>query len=192
MHHRFVVWAFPVMPALAVAITVLALTPTRGAAQSLVVSPRVTLMGGDESAASAGLRAEVGSSRFALFGQLGGFAASQECSDLIAPQRCSTPSSSGLELLGGVRLALPRLGPVRPAISLGVGALLWDDFRTTDNGTGSIWEAELRVGVTVASWADLLLGTVVKSVGNRAGGTTLVPDRGTYGGIVVGLLIPVM
>jgi len=188
MHHRFVVWALPLMPALVVAITVSALTPTAGAGQSLVVSPRVSLMGGDETAASAGLRAEVGSSRLAVFGQFGGFAVSQGGCDLISP----CPSGGGIELLGGVRLSLPRRGPVRPAISLGAGALLWDDHGPTNSRAGTIWEAELRVGVKVSSWADLLLGAVVKSVAQSvSGGMRIERVRGTFGGIVVGLLIPV-
>lgn len=191
MNHRFVAWSLAVIPILTGAITVLALMPTAGAAQSLVVSPRVSLMGGDETAGSAGLRAEVGSSTLALFGQFGGLRVVQRC-DLVIPPHCNTPSDGGLELLGGVRLALPRLGPARPAISLGAGALFWGDDQPFKSGTGSVWEAELRVGVKVASWADLLLGAVVKSVGQSvSGGMILERDRGTYGGVVVGLLIPV-
>jgi len=194
MHRCFVVWALPVMPALAVAISVPALTPTAGAAQSVVVSPRVALMGGDEAAASAGLRAEVGSPWLSVFGQGGWFGTTHDCTASI-PATCTSPSSGGLELLGGVRLGLPRLGPVRPAISLGAGALIWNDDQQFGGmgGTGSIWEAELRVGIKVFSWADILLGAVVKSVGQSvSGGMILERDRGTYGGIVVGLLIPVM
>ena len=182
---------FAVMPALTVAIAVLALTPTPGAAQSLVVSPRVSVMGGDETAASAGLRAEVGSSTVALFGQFGWFGASHDCT-LSIPPSCTTPSSGGLELLGGVRLALPRLGPVRPAISLGAGAMIWNNDGPFESGTESVWEAELRLGIRVFSWGDLLLGGTVKSVGQSvSSGIGLARDRGTYGGVVVGLLIPV-
>ena len=194
IQRRVVAWYFAVMPAPTVAIAVLALTPTPGAAQSLVVSPRVSVMGGDKTAASAGLRAEVGSSTVALFGQFGWFGVSHDCL-LIAPPSCTTPSSGGLELLGGVRLALPRLGPVRPAISLGAGALIWNDDRQFGGlgGTGSIWEAELRLGIRAFSWGDLLLGGTVKSVGQSvSGGIGLARDRGTYGGVVVGLVIPVM
>ncbi len=185
---RFVAWAHP---ALMVAVTVSALTPTPGRAQSLVVSPRVSLMGGDEGAGSAGLRVEAGSSTLALFGQVGWFGATHNC-QLSDPPSCTTPSSGGLELLGGLRLALPRLGPIRPAISLGGGALMWDDDQPFRGGTESVWEAELRAGVKVSSWADLLLGAVVKSAGQSvSGGKRIARDRGTYGGVVVGLLIPV-
>lgn len=69
---------------------------------------------------------------------------------------------------------------------------MWDDDQPFRGGTESVWEAELRVGVKVSSWADLLLGAVVKSIGQSvSGGKMLFRDRGTYGGIVVGLLIPV-
>lgn len=188
---RFVAWALPVMPSLMVAVTVSALTPAQVTAQSLVVSPRVSVMGGNETAWSAGPRVEVGSI-IAVFGQFGVLHVSQRC-DLVFPPSCTTPSSAGLELLGGVRLALPRLGPVRPAISLGAGTMVWNDDQPFESGTGSVWEAELRVGVNVASWADLLLGGVVKSVGQSvSGGMRLERDRGTYGGVVIGLLIPLM
>ena len=189
MRYRVIAWRFPVIPALTVAIAVLAMGPALGAAQSLIVSPRVSVMGGDETAASAGLRAEVGSSRFAVFGQFGGFAVSQGGCDVSSP----CPSGGGIELLGGVRLSPPRLGPVRPAVSLGAGALLWDDHGPTNSRAGTIWEAELRVGVRAFSWADLLLGAVVKSVAQSvSGGMRIERDRGTFGGIVVGLVIPVM
>ena len=188
IQRRVVAWYFAVMPAPTVAIAVLALTPTPGAAQSLVVSPRVSVMGGDETAASAGLRAEVGSSRIAVFGQFGGFAVSQGGCDLSS----ACPSGGGIELLGGVRLSLPRLGPVRPAVSLGAGALLWDDHGPTNSRAGTIWEAELRAGGGAFSWADLLLGAVVKSVAQSvSGGMRIERDRGTFGGVVVGLVIPV-
>lgn len=75
----------------------------------------------------------------------------------------------------------------------GAGAMIWNDDPPFTSGTESVWEAELRVGVRVASWADLLLGAVLKSVGQSvSGGMILERDRGTYGGVVVGLLIPVL
>ena len=182
-----VAWFLTVIRELAIVTAVVALIPTPGGAQSLVVSPRVSVMGGEETAGSYGLRAEVGSSSIALFGQGGAFRTGQAC-DLIPP--CP---SGGLELLGGVRLTLPRLGVVNPAVSLGAGVLVWDDEPPFKGGTESVWEAELRLGVRVFSWADLLLGGVVKSIGQSfSSGMTVISDRGTFGGIVVGLLIPVM
>ncbi len=189
---RLIARTLAILPVLSVAVTVGVLTPTPGTAQSLVLSPRASVMGGDVGAWSTGLRAEVGSSTIALFGQFGWFGASHDCL-LSAPPSCTTPSSGGLELLGGVRLALPRLGPVRPAISLGAGAMIWNNDGPFESGTGSVWEAELRLGIRAFSWGDLLLGGTVKSVGQSvSGGIGLARDRGTYGGVVVGLLIPVM
>lgn len=192
MRHGFVCWCLTVIPSVTVATAALPLTASSGVAQSLVVSPRASLMGGDETAASAGLRAEVGLPVLALFGHFGGFSVRPPNCDGVFPPSCTT-SSGGIEILGGVRLSLPQIGPAHPAISLGAGALFWDDDPQFENGTGSVWEAELRVGVRVSSWADLLLGGVVKSVGQSVSGeTTLARDRGTYGGVVVGLLIPLI
>ena len=147
-------------------------------------------MDGDDRASSIGLRGEVGSSKLALYGQGGVFFAEQRCETSLPPS-CSTPSGGGLELLGGVRLSLPRLGVVHPAVSLGAGALIWDDDKPYNSGVGNIWEAELRVAVKAFSWSDLFLGATLKNVGQSvSGGMQLARDRGTYVGIVAGLVIP--
>lgn len=182
----------PIGP-VALAVAWFCLTPVPGQAQSVLVSPRVSVMDvmdGDDRASSLGLRGEVGSSALALYGQGGMFLAEQRCETSLPPS-CSTPSSLGVELLGGVRFALPRLGVAHPAISLGAGALIWDDDTPHESGVGSIWEVEVRVGVKALSWSDLILGTTVKSIGQSVtGGMQLFRERGTYVGIMVGLLIP--
>ncbi len=148
-------------------------------------------MDGHEFAWSLGLRGEIGSSRLAAYGQGGLFHVSQRC-DLIAPPSCNTPSVGGIELLAGVRLSLPRLGPTQPAMSLGGGALVWSDHNRFKSAVGNIWEAELRVAVKAFSWSDLVLGATLKNIGQSvSGGMRLGRDRGTYVGIVAGLLIPV-
>jgi len=90
-----------------------------------------------------------------------------------------------------VRLSLQPLGVAHPAISLGAGALVWADRKPYRSGVGNIWEAELRVAVKAFSWSDLVLGASLKNIGQSvSGGMQLDRDRGTYGGVVAGLLIP--
>lgn len=188
--HRFTGWPLTLMPPVALAIALSCVAPTPGAAQSVSLSPRVSLMEGHEVAGSMGLRAELGSSKLAVYGHGGAFGLVQKC-DTSLPPSCNSPSGGGIELLGGVRLSLPRLGPTQPAVSLGAGALIWNDDDPYQSGVGNIWEAELRVGVKAFSWSDLVLGATLKSIGQSvSGGMQLGRDRGTYMGIVVGLLIP--
>lgn len=193
LNHCVVVWSRRLIGALAVAITWSCLNPAPGAAQSVFVSPRVSVlsvMDGDDRASSIGLRGEVGSSKLAIYGQGGVLYAEQRCETSLPPS-CSSPSGGGIELLGGVRLSLPRLGPTQPAVSLGAGALIWNDDDPYKSGVGNIWEAELRVGVKAFSWSDVVLGATLKNIGQSvSGGMQLARDRGTYMGIVVGLLIP--
>lgn len=174
---------------LAGACTCLPLSP--GTAQSIVVSPRVAVMDGHELAASIGLRGEAGSSKLAVYGQGGVFRVAAQGCDLVHPPFCNTPSDGGIELLGGVRLSFPRIGAAQPTISFGAGALVWEDDNPFKSGVGNIWEAELRVGVKTFSWSDLVLGATLKNIGQSvSGGMQLARDRGTYVGILVGLLIP--
>lgn len=151
-------------PTVAAGLTVILVAgvPSAAAAQTLAVSPRVAVMDGDEFALSVGVRGELGWSRLALFGHGGLFGVSNRCTTSLPPT-CSAPSSGGIELLGGVRLSLPSLGIAHPAVSLGGGAVVWDDFWGYDSKIGALWEAELRVGLGVFSWSDLLLGAAVKS-----------------------------
>ena len=179
---------------LAVGVTGVGLTgelPAQAAAQSFLVSPRVAVMEGDAFALSVGLRGEVGSTRLAVYAQGGLFRLTSTCETSLPPL-CTSPSSGGVELLGGVRLSLPGIGPTHPAISLGAGALLWEDTQPYKSGVGSIWEGELRAGVKLFAWSDLVLAATLRNIGQSVtGGMRLERDRGTYVGIMAGLLIPV-
>jgi hypothetical protein len=175
------------------AVGLLGLLPATLAAQSLSVSPRLSVMEGDFTAGSIGLRLELGGSTLSGYGHAGLFGVSRSC-DLSLPPSCSSPSGGGTELTGGLRVRFFRSDKVYPVLSVGGGALLWSDDDPYRSGVGRILEAELDIRTPAFFGSELSVGLRFANIGQSvSGGMHLYgPDHPSFAGLVVGLVVPLL
>ena len=177
--------------ALGLSCALLGVPPAAVTAQSLSVSPRLSVMQGNQVAGSLGLRVEVGGPLVGIYGHTGRFGVGQTCETSLPPN-CSSPSGGGTELTGGITLTFNRSQRVYPVLSLGAGALFWSDDPPYRSGVGTVLEAELDVRAPAFLRSELSVGVRVASISQSvSGGMRLYGDqRPVYAGLVAGLVVP--
>jgi hypothetical protein len=183
-------WSFSSKVSVYNALVLIASMPSALMAQSLTVSPRAAVMGGQAFAVSLGVRMDVGSSRFGVYGHAGRLGVTQTCETSLPPT-CTSPSNGGIELSGGARVGFPEFGVVYPVFSAGAGAFIWGDDEPYESEVGLLLDLELGARIVAFSWADLILAAKAQSISQSvSGGMRLDADRASYVGIVAALAVP--